>query len=155
MDRLETGRMGEDEAARYLWRLGDGPSWAKLSGRAEGSGYHRPRDGILAFVEVKCRTGEVLRTPTGSHHLGEATGDRSGGQGLASGAGLSLPGPLIRFDAYRYVVRRGLARSLSTCRMPGGWGSLAEPQGPTEDWAKRPWKPSVFWASPCLTPRGV
>ena len=63
MDRAQTGRLGEDEAARFLEARG----WT-IEGRNIRSGRREVdlvvrKDGILAFVEVKSRRGRSYGHP--------------------------------------------------------------------------------------------
>jgi len=106
MDRLELGRMGEEEAVRYLmargWDIvGRNVRWGRREVDIIAS-----RELVLAFVEVKCRRGRAYGHPLEAINRGKR-------QEIARVAknwlrGRILPaGTLIRFDAISVLCQAG------------------------------------------------
>ena len=106
MDNSELGRLGEEEAAQHLeargWRILDrNVRWGRKEVDIIAS-----KDGVLAFVEVKCRRGEKYGhpleaiTPAKRREIAGVARDWLRRRTLPSGT-------LVRFDAVSVFWRTG------------------------------------------------
>ncbi|MFC1574591.1 YraN family protein [Gemmatimonadota bacterium] len=115
---MEIGRLGEEEAARYLQARG----WTIL-GRNVRAGRREVdlvalRGRVLAFVEVKCRSGRGW-----GHPLEAITSLKQGDVARVArkwvlDGGLP-PGTVVRFDAIGVLLLRGMPPEIT--HVPDAW----------------------------------
>jgi putative endonuclease len=112
------GRMGEDEAARFLEARG----WTIL-GRNVRSGRREvdliaQKDLVLAFVEVKCRRGKGFGHPLDAITLAKQRQIARVARDWLRGRSLP-PGTTIRFDAVSILWPRGFLPRVT--HVPDAW----------------------------------
>ena len=118
MDRVQTGRLGEEEAARFLEALG----WTIL-GRNIRSGRREvdliaQKDEILAFVEVKSRRGSSYGHPLDAITLAKQRDIARVARDWLRGRPLQA-GTMIRFDAVSVLWSGGGAPRVA--HVPDAW----------------------------------
>jgi putative endonuclease len=118
MDRNRLGREAEEVAVRYLESQG----WT-IMGRNVRAGRREvdiiaTRGGVLAFVEVKCRTGTEFGHPLEAITAAKREEIARVARAWLQGRRLP-PGTTVRFDAVSVIWPVG--RLPQVCHLPDAW----------------------------------